>query len=272
MNLLKRVVRWIYPNQTHEMKYACYIFKEKYVVLRLCKLFWHDPKLVRALIGMSESNYRLKRHFHFKNNRPGRIWSSLKQEPPKSVEFEKTFDGEVCTFLGDAQTVFIELEIRKGVFRWSCYFKYESPVTGFKIGVASPSLISACSHMFLGDISGSCAVTFFRISLEDGDEYHTTIVGVKKCPLSLEKEVVVHDWSMVSVEVDTNSRILSFFVGEEKAPFAISKVPVPFFFGMSSHDNRCFTSVSLMRLPAVTPSSVSPRLYECQTVNIEPDI
>lgn len=131
-----------------------------YVILRLCNLLWNEHAIVRTLIGMCESNYRLKEHIYFRGSRPTKISSSLGQIMTKEFIIKRTPEGEECTFKRAVQTVFVNRQIDKGVFRWNIYFKYETtPMTVFKIGISPPNLVSECSNVFLGSIEEmSCEI------------------------------------------------------------------------------------------------------------------
>lgn len=219
---------------------------EEYVILRLCCLLWYKNAEIRALIGMCESNYRLKNHLYFLSNRKTKINVSFIEIPP-SLLFESTF---------------VNNQIESGVFRWDLSFvKDEGIKTLFCIGIVSSPLVEKCSH--LGKDEGACSFSLYMFIKELG-------VGLRGVDDSVDfphHTVGITKRSLVSVEVDANARTLSFFLNGEKIPFIISHIHVPLYIGASGVEWTFFQSLSFYRLPSVTPSPIVCRSYRCLEIS-----
>lgn len=241
------------------------LFLEGYVVLRLCCLLWYKVEEIRALIGMCESTYRLRKHPFFLASRPSSILSSYCLASINSCEFHLTPFGMKCLFIRKypcTQTVFINCRINKGVFRFSAFFDYGTRnLSVFKIGICPSNLVNLCSNAFLGDVDGSCCFSFFKAP------DNNLCSGVCGADVDLERlEYKIQERSLVSLEVDVSARILYFFVDEVKIPIAISHIHVPLYIGISGYWGQSFIPASFCRLPTISPSSAVCKPYSCRTV------
>lgn len=240
------------------------------IILRMCRLLWNKPHMIKPIIGMCKEHFQWKIHSHFVKSRPTYFKVGF-VSIPKLCVITETGEGLNCAFAGIFQTIFLDKRIHEGVWRWTVYIDYgsENPTT-FALGVAASHLLSEYDAAYLGAFHGSASFVFTNMGASSlFGSNHMMLKSANFLRGSLLRgvedefnipydETIVANHELVTIEADTTARTLSFFLMNSKLPRAISCVPVPFNFGMSGLANS-FTSLSFQRLPFPTsPLSLSP--------------
>lgn len=239
------------------------------VILRLCYLMWHNPGEIRAIFGMNQKHFIWKRHSFFLKGRPWKVPVSFRSNSQEFYTLTYTPAGHVCTFgTFRERTLFLNVLIRDGIFRWTVKIKYEIKKGKYGqlyLGGASPSDLSYHDKNVLSS-NKSCALVMFRN--KNVGRLYANLVGVRT--RTIFDEVVcdgihVPDESFVSVEIHTQTRRMSFFVDEKKVPYGISHIPIPLYLGVSACLHPCaFTSVSFFRLPSPSSFTAACTFYPCK--------
>lgn len=161
------------------------------------------------------------------------------------------------------RTVFLDTNIPdfSGCYRWTVQIIYGEKKSAFYFGTAPSNSLSKCDENFLGSVGGTCSFKFMK----DEEVLRSMFTGVENHEDSVDK-VLVWNRSVVSMEIDALSRMLSFFVDGVKIPMKISDVHMPLHFGMSGLGNGAFTTLSFIQLPTATSSS-GFKLYKCADGN-----
>lgn len=189
------------------------------------------------------------------------VVSSFRQNPKGGYTLKKTPVGEMCSFTCDCyRTIFLASAILEGIFRWTVIIKYSREKSCvLSIGAAPTNRVHFCEEDKFGKTTGTCCFAFWREvdgRLQSG--LHG-VVGEEDIPPS---ETRVPDDSLVAIEMDTRTHVLSFSVNERKVPRDIAHVYGPLYFGISGCYNPSFTSVSFRRLSVPTPSIGPCKSYE----------
>lgn len=232
------------------------------IVLQLCNLLLCKSDEIRMIFGMCNENYKWKSHSYFVKNRP-RIVSAafIPFQKYGGVETKTSGKNLVCEFTRFDRawrTVFLDLLVTKGIFRWSVQIVYADEVfSTFCLGMApSISVHSSCaSDDCLGShySHGSCSFQFWRHADGLMESY---LRGVEDSVSIPREETAVRNKAVVTVEADSDVCTLSFFVDGIKIPRTISDIAVPFHFGMSGLCCLSFTTLSFLLLPHGTHSPV----------------
>lgn len=181
------------------------------------------------------------------------------------VKFRPNLKGgysvlETCvSFECDRRSLFLETPLTEGIWRWTVHITYgDSNILGLGV-VSSDSLTLRDEDGLWKDAS--------LIIWEDS--LTCAIRGTK----NYEEFDISECIPVFSMEADMDTRTLAFYLDDTRWPWVISNIPVPSHFGISamprpdswpkiskrvrerSKDGKPrFTSLSLRRLPAATPS------------------
>lgn len=233
------------------------------IVLRVCKLIWHKPNVIRMIFGMCLKCYEWRGHPFFQKSRPSRVQCALCANPEGGCSISP-HDNQ-CSFIEEKwRTVVLNFKVTRGIFRWTIRIRY---------GLGSPSeiyigaLYDRKSNDYDARVIGSQGLHSLHCSrLRDGStlaklntSLSSSTSSLSSISISSLSQVSVPDNSLVSVEMDTAARTLSFFINDEKVPFVVSNIFAPVRFGVSGRHNVSFTSLHLCRLlkPTPTPSTVT---------------
>lgn len=158
------------------------------------------------------------------------------------------------------RTVFLSALVTQGVWRWTVEITYGTVGSSqLFIGAAAADILNTCDTSYLGSPKGTWSFAPWRFGTGD---LGSKLFGVKNDTSIPTSETCVPDGSLVTVEVNTEARTLSFFVGERKVPRVVSNVHTRLHFGISGRNKPSFTNVSFRRLPAATQSPVQCTFYE----------
>lgn len=204
------------------------------VLLRLCELMGDKPQNIRALIGMSNDFHRFIKHSYFFSVRKTYIRHKI---IPYANTATIVFDGK------NAKTVFVDTQMFKGCFRWTVQIENgqikNQSILCLGVGVPTDDF-----NLRLGVKAGS-----FSLDLIYDEEKKGHVLA--RFP-----ESGALNSPLVSLELDTHTRTLCFFVGNAKLPRFVSNVPLPTHFGASGSGSSSFESICLRRLPSPTQSAV----------------
>lgn len=165
-----------------------------------------------------------------------------------------------CEFVQEYgyRTVFIDTELKEGVYQWNVEVDYTSDneISIIYVGVVFYNLISRFTTATIGSKTGTCAFQFWK---DMDDQYRSTFSGCggnesRKIPNTL---VVVPPKSLVCVELDMDKRTLGFSVGGVRSPHFFSHLLTPVYFGISGF-HTSFTTQSFFKLSE--PTLISPDL------------
>lgn len=232
-------------------------------VLHLCCLLWHKDDDVRLIIGTCGECYHWKTHNYFIHGRPCKTSVSFRPNPAEGFILTYTPNGPCCQFTyvtKDARTVFLNKNITHSVYSWKVYIEYgkeeKNRRIDFWLGSSPSHTLALSDNHTLGFTGGSCGLDFWKI---DYEMYYSGLVGVRDANLIITNQNKIFDHSIVIVEVDADTRTMSFFVNGTKIPLCVSNVKVPLHLGMSGdfHNNQqSFTSLLFQHLPFPTFSTV----------------
>lgn len=166
--------------------------------------------------------------------------------------------------VGFSQTMFINIQIDKGIYLWTILLDFSSENTyAFRIGVSPASLLSKFRNAVLGDVDGSCSLCFFK---NHDHKLYTSLWGVTDASDFPKARLEVPEKFVVSIEINTSKQILSFFVNDKKLSRAISKIHKPSYVGISGYGKQSFVSLSFYRLPYSVPSPIKCKLFQCKLI------
>lgn len=158
------------------------------------------------------------------------------------------------------RTVLLSALVTQGVWRWTVEITYGTVGSSqLFIGAAAADVLNTCDTSYLGSPKGTWSFAPWRFGTGD---LGSKLFGVKNDNSIPTSETCVPNGSLVTVEVNTEARTLSFFVGERKVPRAVSNVHTRLHLGISGRNKPSFTNVSFRRLPAATQSPVQCTFYE----------
>lgn len=238
------------------------------VILRLFNFLWDDSCKVKMTVGMCEEHCVWIKHSYFLENKPLKIPVSFRINEKGLLKYTHTPLGETCLFENGSEfrTVFLDYVVAKGFIRWTVKISYgESKSSYFWIGAAPPDLLDKCAGNALGmKAHGTWSFSFFKTKKIQ----RSNLFGMRTSSYIPHLATSVPDGSMVAVEADAAACTLSFFVDGVKVPHGFSHTPFPLYLGISTctvgTGRPSFTSLSLHRLRAPTPSLVQCRLYQCK--------
>lgn len=228
------------------------------VVIRLISLMGgncNDIK-VRMIIGMCSEHFFWKTHLYFVNIRIKNcvMHNTLRHNSSgRKYQITHTLAGDICAFGEDDeyQTVFLEKSVTEGIFQWKVQFYHGTErTTQFYFGLALTSCLSDCELHWLGSSPGSYS---FGFCYQYKKRIWSKLFGEFKTR-GFEFKMEVPDKSLIVLEVNADSRILSMFVDGKKVPVSIASIPIPFNLGVSGEYKPSFTSLSFCRLPSATPT------------------
>lgn len=192
-----------------------------------------------------------------------------------------TDTGDVYAFnvdVGNQKTYFLQPVIsEKGVYVWSVRI-VRIPKNGecLCIGAAPGARAgctgcTGCSSTGLGreqakDLCGLCLQSFPQEEGMEAPRLNLSLVGVKGDAHILADEVVdVLDKTIITVEIDTFERTLSFFLEGKKIPHIISGLSSPLHLGVSVL-GPSYSSISqtLQRVFLPSTSDVVCQKHECE--------
>lgn len=247
------------------------------IILRLCILLWHRNDEIKAIIGMCDEHYEWKSNNFFLEGRPMNL--------PYAYQISRTTSNAINVTLSQytfikPTTLCLNASFVVGVWHWTVQITYSEhsnfrsrdllgllgvDVPHLSIGVVQSSLQEQLDTSKLGLISGSAGFSFqkdpssgslqsFLFGARHPIIPTVKIIGVRGFMKNYNLvEIDVPNHSLVTMEVDLNTHMLSFFVGEKKVPKGVSKLPAKtFFFGISGSIGSSFSTVFLRRVPCPT--------------------
>lgn len=252
------------------------------IVLKICRTLWWKVTDVRVIIGMCREHYNWKKHSYFLNGRPEEIRSAFRANPLGGCIFE----GMCCRFtdsdrlfgMGRYRTVFLDVPITEGIFRWVVQIKYgggKECSESLGMGTAPSDRLHVLDGRILGDrmsegVSGSCCLSMdvdagtprLRLFGMDATEPNCAFPPYYSV---VDRRLQVPDHAVVTLEADTTAATVVFFVETRRLPYAFSRVLAPLHMGMTGFGTSSFTSLSLRRLPsAPLCPSTSCRYFRCR--------
>lgn len=210
------------------------------------------------VFAMSVEHFLWKKHHFFLNNRPKQIPISFCPNLSGGYTLTNIPKGLHCSFgdFFDFRTVFLSQVIKEGTFCWRVRIKYGTLHENSTLwaGAAPADLLSVCNSRVLGGVVlGTWALW---ISRNCRHQLESRLVGVKHRDIIPYDETQVPDGALVTIELDSGARTLSFFVNGAKIPRIAACICFPCHFGITGVPNISFTAESLSRLPTPIPSSV----------------
>lgn len=238
------------------------------VILKLCRLLWIKVKEIRLIIGMCANHYHWRNHSFFKRSRPFNVPFNLRPNPAGGCFVSRVGTHTECKFMqyeyGDWRTIFSNQSICQGVFQWNVQVKYRKKGSdSLQLTVVPPEAVGL-DEKELSLTKGACGLTFGnyrgsyrsfgRSSCGTEGEKWARLLGVE---IDNVGNTVVQNNSSITLEIDTDTRTLSFFVDGVRTMFGISGVSVPCYLAMSAlgcdPGEVSLTTLYLRRLPAPTP-------------------
>lgn len=248
------------------------------IVICLCKVMSDSVEKIRTMIGISQELFLWKSHSSFKKIRFDFDLPNFFTPHPKNfcvVSCEdKSRKNAKCNFVTNALcSIFLSTPLTNGVFRWTVQISYSKSDSIFWIGAVHSDYKDYFDCDRLGNTKNAGSYSFKFWREKNRLSFGSCLQGrIDMCcggagiagGLSWGRSwqtVVVPDKSLVSAELNTHERTLTFFVGEKKNPYGFSHIPVydSHYFGMScnSHKPCSITSLSLRRLASASPPSAS---------------
>lgn len=218
------------------------------VILRICRLLWHENDEITAIVGMCEKHHSWKVHSYFTNSRPVKIPRTLSSSNWNgSFVVGHTLDA--CPRLLRAMPgIDLDGKIPVGIFCWTVRVKNSEELQcSFHIGMISPNPLC-----FIGG-EGEYSACYLRLFRTHTGFCDTCVRGGRGSEAASHKETPVEDGSLVAVEIDTVARTLSFLINRKKIPFGISDIHKPYTLGVVSSERGLFASVSFHKLPSAHP-------------------
>lgn len=184
--------------------------------------------------------------------------------PKKDFVCDVTSTG--CTkvtftpYFVDYATVFLNQSFNAGIFRWEVKILYSSEEP------KSTSCIGFCVKTNLERFyqSKMYGIGFQYGALQFGRNTPSSLLGVTDRE-NRSKGLVIPDNSLIAIEANMNTHIVSFFVGGNKIRQCFSHVPdtPPLHFGMSGANGFSFTSLSFLRLSVSTAAAIVCDFFKC---------
>lgn len=236
---------------------------QKYIILRLCNLLRNDSDKIRSLIGVCEDYYQFKQHPFFISCRPHAVPISFQENPHglcKNVGNQWLFTGGEYI----ARTIFLGFPIKEGIFQWSIRYKYSKKYASkFCFGISPPAFLVECRTKTFDNVSEYTGTPAFWCYRKPDGMLTSGFCGIHGVDYR-ENAAIIDEDSLLSAEIDMNVHTLSFFVDQKKVPHSvdISRFPTPLYFGVGAYGNQSFTTVSLLRMPSPTLSSVLCKMYQ----------
>lgn len=243
------------------------------VIIRLCVFMGEKSHCIKAVMGICEHQVKWKSHYYFQSIRKNYLAHSFRPNPFGGCLLTLTIDGWRCYFqeyslsYEPERTIFLNKPINEGIISWSVKINYgdNTNFSSLQIGVAltgpigSAKMDSDCRRLGNNNLNNefsSCCFSFWRYGT-----YKSGLVGAAGTARIPDGETPVEDGSVVTAEMDSERKTLSFFVNKKKIPRVITTLSAPVHFGMSGSPNSSFVSLSLCRLASPTLSSAVDIAY-----------
>lgn len=238
------------------------------IFLRLCKIMWNKGDEIRSVIGMCGEHYLWKSHSFFMSERPKNVPATFRRNIQGGYVIERSrsrpsLSSMRCSYVNDdLRTLFLDREIKQGIFQWTLRIGYAETEIGsfFYVGSAPVDRLTYYDDYFLGGAGGSCSLHIWNTHNTPGASFN-----------GLADDAIVHttavtDGSILAAELDADSRTLSFTLNGTKITDILSNVHVPCKLGVTSSQGSSFTSFSFRLLPRATssPSPSAVRLHPCR--------
>lgn len=237
-------------------------------LLRLCGLMWHQSNEIRQIFGTCEECYQWKGHPYFIRERPEGLHPLLLFDPEHGqLTSNEFFFHTHPTDFDQHATVFVDKCITKGIFRWTVKVTFGNGWPYFYLGVVSArtfqkKIVGSKYPSYTSTIHNGLNGCCFAFPCSESSFPKTCLKGVARYNRDINlPKTFVDPGSLVSVEVNADSKILSFFINEKKIPASVSDLFAPLYLAMSAQSNPSFVSVSFLRLNRPTPSSVKCTVY-----------
>lgn len=236
------------------------------VLIRLCHVMEKQNGVglkekdlkIRVIIGLCQEHAMWKTHHYFVNTRIQYVNppAAFIPNPQGGCTLLHTRSGGQCTVDGafDFRVVFLDKRIDEGIYKWTVQVRFSSEVSSSLGLVAAPpesleewnGLIDTITDVYSFIFNCYSAVFLLTTGSNDID-----LPGV-----------VVVDRAFVAIEFDIARHVLFYFVNGEKIPYAFANVNAPVHFGIFGNPGTSVTSMSLRRLPSVTPSTVVTEFFQ----------
>lgn len=173
------------------------------------------------------------------------------------IQISETSQGKKCQFTlfgfadpNNHRTVFLSKPVHEGIFKWTIRVSYGSKDSGALMVGAAPA--SSRRQFDSGMLLGA-STEENNYALHFGKETTTRLWVDGKARAQLD-EIEVPENSLVAVELDADTHMLSFFVDEKFISHAIRVVPEALHIGASGTNCPSFTTVSFCQLAQKTSS------------------
>lgn len=232
---------------------------EPLVVLRLCDLLWYEASKIRVIIGLCSDHYSLKERWFFKKTRPTTVPISFRPSKLAKYTLDSMATGEKYTFSGGTvgPWLFLNKCLTEGIYQWTVQVDYGPKKSSIYMCCApsTPELLNRYENREINRIDG----LFFLTCSENNKPSLPQLFGNR---LLCYPGPDIPNNSLVTVEVDLHSRIVSFLAEGKKLPMGVAGVDGPVHIGISGNESSAsVTPASFRRLQHATPFPAKSVLY-----------